>query len=118
VVYFNFAFILGLFASALDAKILDIRTGSLNKNKIRRKMENFGILLQSLFFNKRIILSHNLRKLLNITSDNTLILPLGSEAFYEGRHDYTELNLLYIGTLDDRRICDTIEGINYYLQEN
>jgi len=116
VVYFNFSFILSLFCKSKET-ILDIRTGSLDKNSFKRNLGNRIIKFQSFFFTKRIILSESLLNELRISSKNTLIMPLGSEIYFSGKHDYKNLNLLYVGSLDGRKITDTIEGIALLLKD-
>jgi hypothetical protein len=117
VVYFDFCFILSLFCFG-KLKVLDIRTGSLNPNRIMRQVENKILHLQSFFFNKNITLSESLRQVLRIPISKTLVLPLGAEVYYKGEHDFTKLKLLYVGTLDGRRITDTIDGLNIFLKEH
>lgn len=117
VVYFNVCFLLSLMCYG-KRKILDIRSGSLSKNNYKRAISNHLIKLQSLFFKNIIVLSESLREFLNIQEKKTLILPLGAEIYYNGSHNYSDLNLLYIGTLDSRRIYETIEGLEIFLKKN
>jgi hypothetical protein len=117
VVYFNLSFILSLMCYG-KKKILDIRSGSLSPNKFKRNIANNAIKFQSLFFKNIIVLSESLREFLNISPNKTLILPLGAEIYYTGSHNYKELNLLYIGTLDSRKIYETIEGLAIFLRKN
>lgn len=116
VVYFNFCFLISIFAEA-GAKILDIRTGSLIPNDFKRNVANKIIYFQSLFFPKVVILSESLREFLKIKTSKTLVLPLGSEVFYEGEHDNTRMDLLYVGSLDGRRIYETVEGFGIFLSQ-
>ena len=46
-----------------------------------------------------------------------MVVPLGSEIYFSGNHKFDALNLLYVGSLDDRRICDTIKGFHLFLQK-
>jgi hypothetical protein len=117
VVYFNICCFSALFCKG-KVKILDIRTGSLNPNNLKRKIENTWLHIQALFFKKNIILSENLRTLLRLSQNKTLLMPLGSEIYYTGDHNFRDLKLLYIGSLDGRRISDTIEGINIFINRN
>jgi hypothetical protein len=115
VVYFNLSFILALFCPA-KFKILDIRTGSLNSHNIHRSLENAYLYMQVMFFQKVIILSDSLRKRLHIKQEKTLLMPLGSEIYYSGIHDFSLINLLYIGGIA-RKIYQTIEGIEIFLNQ-
>lgn len=55
---------------------------------------------------------------LKLPPAKTHLLPLGAEIYYGGDHDYSALNLLYIGTLNLRHIYQTIEGFSRYLKQN
>jgi hypothetical protein len=116
VVYFNLCFFPALFGKG-KTKIVDIRTGSLSTGSFKKKCENLYIRLQSLFFNKVVILSESLREYLKIRKNNTLVLPLGSEIFYSGLKDFSDLYLLYVGALDNRHIEDTVEGLAFFLAQ-
>lgn len=116
VVYFNFCFLLGLMAKSKH-KVLDIRTGDLSHRKFIRLLKNKMIRIQAIFFQKKIILSESLRKLLRIGAENVLILPLGAELIDSGSHDYRNMNLLYVGTFDSRRISESIKGISIFLKK-
>jgi glycosyltransferase involved in cell wall biosynthesis len=117
VTYFDICFILALFCKSKKT-ILDIRTGSLKGNIIISSIDNLLIQFQSLFFNKVIILSASLCKKLHISVKKSNIIPLGSEIFFSGNHSYDTLKLLYVGSLDDRNIVETIKGIQIFLQKN
>jgi hypothetical protein len=114
VLYFKWCFLLSLLCKS-SVKILDIRTGSLSSNKIKRKLVNSAYHIQSLFFSKTIILSESLRQLLRIGRAKSLLLSLGAEIYFSGQHDFTSIRLLYIGTFNRRRISDTIEGLAIFL---
>jgi glycosyltransferase involved in cell wall biosynthesis len=117
VVYFGLVFILSIFAFSKQQKILDIRTGSLAANTKRRNLENLIIKMQSYLFDKRIILSESLMEKLRVSRKKTLVLPLGSDVLFNGQHDFTDkLSLIYVGTLDNRRIAETIEGLAHFTQ--
>jgi glycosyltransferase involved in cell wall biosynthesis len=117
VTYFNLCFILALFCKSRK-KILDIRTGSLNENNILRRIGNIFVFIQSLCFNRIIILSDSLRKKLFISSKKSNIVPLGSEIMFAGNHNFNSVNLLYLGALDDRKISETLKGLQLFLQKN
>ena len=114
VVYFNFSFILVLFCSA-KLKLLDIRTGSLAHSNINRILENTFLYVQTMFYPKVLILSESLRKRLHIRKEKTIIMPLGSEIYYSGIHDFSLVSLLYVGGLA-RKINQTIEGFEIFLK--
>jgi len=108
-VAFKFCFLIGMFSKCKNV-ILDIRTGSLSKNSLKRKIDNNLIFIKSLFFKKVTILSESLRERLKIRKNKTHILPLGSEIYFNNSHSFNEINLLYVGTLNIRNIDQTVEG--------
>jgi len=116
VVYFKLCFLLSFICKS-KIKILDIRTGSLAKNKFKRKFNNIILYYQSLSYKKNIILSEGLRNLLGVSPEKTLILPLGAEPYFLGKHNWVALSLLYIGSLNNRRIYETIEGVALFLKK-
>jgi hypothetical protein len=116
IVYFNFSVLMKWFCKG-KTKVLDIRTGSLDNNAFKRNYTNLQITIQALFFKKVIILSESLRSKLAVSSKKTLILPLGADIYFNGEHDYKNMHLLYIGTLDGREINKTIFGLSDYLRK-
>jgi glycosyltransferase involved in cell wall biosynthesis len=115
VTYFYLCFPLSLFCSSKKS-ILDIRTGSLRENKLLRRLENFYITTQVLFFDGIITLSESLKKRLLLPSQKTRIIPLGSDVYYSGYHLFSDIRLLYIGALDNRNIGDTIIALDYFIR--
>jgi hypothetical protein len=113
---FKFVFVLGAFCSC-KKKILDIRSGNLHKNKLIRWHKNLGITLSSLFFDKVIVVSGGLAKLLKLSSLNTFIIPLGADIIDNTQKIYNKLNLIYVGSLNNRNIDKTIEGLNLFIQK-
>ncbi len=114
IVYFNFSVLMKWFCKG-KTKVLDIRTGSLDNSALKRNYSNLYITIQALFFKKVIILSEGLRNKLGVSSKKTLILPLGADIYFDGDHNYQNMHLLYIGTLDGREINKTISGLSHYL---
>ncbi|HPD58071.1 MAG TPA: hypothetical protein PKW17_12575, partial [Smithellaceae bacterium] len=108
-VYFRWVYLLGLFCRG-KLKILDIRTGSLSDNKLRRFLYNRMNLFSCLFFDKITTLSLNLANLLKLPSKKTFILPLGASVLDETPKQYNKTHLIYIGTLHKRHIEKTIDG--------
>lgn len=117
VTYFDICFLLPLFCKYGKA-ILDIRTGSLKKNNFSRSTDNYIIRIQSIFFSGIIILSESLRNKLNISKRKSQIVPLGSDIYFSGDHDFEKINLLYVGALNDRNISTTIKGLNLFIEKN
>jgi hypothetical protein len=101
----------------LKFMVLDIRTGSVIKNKFKRNVEDFGIWFNTLFFNRVSIISKSLAQKLKIIREYTL-LPLGAEELQlPKREDRKILNLLYVGTFNGREIENTITGLAQFYTE-
>jgi len=113
-VYYNLAFIVGLFGKS-QQKVLDIRTGSLSINLLKKWCYNRLVLLTSLCFDRTTVLSKGLADLLRLPKSNTLLLPLGAEILYNGSKIFqNRIHLLYIGILQDRSIGKTIDGFKMF----
>lgn len=110
VVQFKFCFILAIFCRA-PVKILDFRSGSLSESKIKRKIQNYLLWFDSIFFKNITVISEGLGKILGLKRD-TLILPLGSDIISSSGRRFDHLDLLYVGSLSNRKIHETIEGIS------
>jgi glycosyltransferase involved in cell wall biosynthesis len=99
-------------------KVLDIRTGEISENRIKKSVLNWLLKTESLFFDHTFIISESLRDYLNISLKNSKIVPLGAiEIGYSKRH-FNELNLLYVGTFFNRDIHKTISGLGLFCAEN
>ena len=96
---------------------LDIRTGSVSVNKLSRILFNSVLRFESFFFKSISIISTGLRTQLGINK-NAYVLPLGANPIYVNRKSSHKIHLLYIGTFENRRIEDTILGVNHYLKEH
>jgi glycosyltransferase involved in cell wall biosynthesis len=105
------------FLFPLKRMILDIRTLSIIENIERRKKENSLIKNACKAFDFITFISEGVRDKLNINKINTSILPLGSDMISETKKDFKRLKLLYIGTLNNRNIIQTIEGIKLFVQK-
>ena len=113
-IHFKLCFIIGLFAKS-RIKILDYRTGDLNSITVIRKLKNIIMRFDSLFFKKVCVISEGLRGALYFKKNNTLILPLGADIISEDDHSFARIDLLYVGTLNQRNIGQTIDGYKMFL---
>lgn len=99
--------------------ILDIRTGRIGPREawLQRKAHNLLIRLESLFFEKVVILSDSLRADLGIAERKCHIFPLGAEQHPVGPKRFDAMRLLYVGTLAQRSIEKTVEGFALFRKE-
>jgi len=98
--------------------VLDIRTGAVSTSLNKRLFYNFCFSVDRKFYNKFTVISESLREALNIPKKNSHVLPLGSQVFSNSDKEFDKLNLLYVGTLSQRRIEDTITGIREFLDRH
>jgi glycosyltransferase involved in cell wall biosynthesis len=114
IVQFKFCFFLGIFLKC-KIKILDYRTGDLSPNPILRRIKNCLMKFDSFFFQHITVISEGLRMILKLNKNHTLILPLGGEIISTQSRHFEHLDLLYVGSLNGRKIYETIEGIGLFL---
>lgn len=111
---FRFSF---LFSFLIENKklILDIRTVSINKNKIKQWLNDLELKLNTKFFKNISVIDEKVA--LNLKIKKYFLLPLGSEKLVERTNEREDFNLFYIGTLKLRNIEKTIEGFYYFLKK-
>ena len=98
-------------------KIIDIPTGDLHDNRFVRKVRNLFLLMEPLPFHKIITLNDKIKEELFLPEKKTFIVPQGAEIRDRTIKEYNYLNLLYIGTLNKRKIDETIKGIQLFLSK-
>lgn len=92
--------------------VLDIRTATVIKDLELRKKYDSLITKESKSFKNITVISEGVAKRLNI--DNFKLLPLGGKTFnkLEDRQVFFDkLDMIYVGTFDNRKIEDTIKGV-------
>lgn len=98
--------------------VIDIRTGSVEKLWLKRKLKNILLRIEANRFNNISVISEGLAEKLMLSKDKTFILPLGADRVADidniniNFHDC--MNLLYIGTFYQRKIEDTIQGFKMF----
>jgi len=116
--YFRGCSILKVF-SPTKKYLFDIRTGSVSHKKIKRIIYDFILKFESFFFPEITIISDSLRKKMNISSKKVSILPLGADVISNKLKKFDEMNLIYVGTLNGRKLEDTIHGLyNFFCEFN
>jgi glycosyltransferase involved in cell wall biosynthesis len=93
--------------------ILDIRTGSIDPRWFSRSLFNITLKLESFFVQKINVISDSLGKLLNLSNYN--VVGLGSPVFSNDCKTFDNMRLLYVGTLSNRKIIDTLVGLKKHL---
>ena len=89
--------------------ILDIRSASVLKKRLYRSLYDQLMKFEVRFFNNVSIISESLAKRLKLKK-GYIQLPLGADIISNMSKDMNRMDLLYVGTLYNRRIEDTILG--------
>ncbi|MCI0557394.1 MAG: glycosyltransferase [Nitrososphaera sp.] len=90
--------------------ILEIVTGYVRDNKVMKYIYDGILYCESLLFSHVAVQSDSLRQDLGIRSNKSYILPVGADELNLQDKNFGAMRLLYVGTLDYRRIDETIEG--------
>ncbi len=96
--------------------VLDIRSGSIAHQPIKRIISDAWLKLETRFFKHITVISKGLAQKLKI-AHKAHILPLGADIISSKTKVFDELNLLYVGTLFNRDIGITIKGFKKYYGE-
>lgn len=97
--------------------ILDIRTLDVTKDSNTRKAEDAILKKTTEKFDYVTIISEGLRKKIGLSEAKSAILPLGADKASTTVKSFKKLRLLYIGTLTNRDVDKTIEGLNIVLKK-
>ena len=90
--------------------LLDIRTLSVSQDiKARIKNDKKRIATCKLYDTISVI-SEGIKQKINLPYKNIFILPLGADVISNKIKNFQAINLLYVGTLNNRNIEKTIEG--------
>lgn len=114
--YFIGSSLIPLLCRKVELLNLDIRSGSISTNYIKRIAFNTIVSFESLFYRSHSIVSAGLRNKLHINK-NAFILPLGANPIHVNKHCDHTIQLLYVGSFDNRRMEDTIGGLGMFLNK-
>lgn len=95
--------------------IFDIRSGSVDKNKFYRILNDFRVKFETLFYSNVTIISESLSRKFRLTG-KAHVLPLGAEVISNKLKTFDSMKLIYVGTLFNRNIDVAIKGFSdfYY----
>jgi len=99
-------------------RILDIRTGEISKNPLRRYILNYLVRAEAFLFDNIFVLSESLRNYLQLPIVKSHITPLGAVDLGYADRKYDRLSLLYVGTFFNRDIYKTIKGLAIFKERN
>jgi glycosyltransferase involved in cell wall biosynthesis len=116
VVYFPGASLLRLFPGGRKV-FMDIRTGSDRPHPLRFRLENILLVAETRMFPRLSIVSASLSDFLGFPPGRCTVLPLGGDRLDLPQKTYDDLRLFYVGTLDQREIEKTVEGLGLFWKE-
>jgi len=96
--------------------LLDIRTGSVSNKKINRLAYDLLMTVEASFFKHISIISKSLAQKLGL-GQKAYILSLGADVISACEKTFDSMNLLYVGTLYNRNIDQTIKGFSKFYHE-
>lgn len=115
--YFRGCLVLPIILSKKDDFFLDIRTSGIFISKIKRMFYNTILRFECIFYDNLSVISDGVKKRLRLPK-RTMIIPLGASYIDVKRTSKPGLHLLYVGTLSNRNIDQTLEGIYLFLKKH
>lgn len=112
----KFTFIIRML-NPFQTMILDIRSGDLSDKRYKLWFRNIQISFVTSFYKNVSVISESLRDLLRLNKMKTVIIPLGGEKQPTRGKTFKTIRLLYIGSLNNRNIHETIFGLSHYLKQ-
>lgn len=98
--------------------VLDIRTLSVSDKREIREKDDRILKGYTEIFDYISIVSDSARIKLGLDYSKTFVVPLGADIISVTNKNYDNLNLLYVGTLTNRRIDKTIYGLKFFIERN
>ena len=115
--YFHGCFLLPLFFTKKERFYLDIRTASVSLSNIIRFFYNHLLRFECCFYDNLSVVSEGVKKRLQLP-ENTTVIPLGANYIDINRSHKSGLRLLYVGTLSNRNIDQTVVGIHLFMRKH
>lgn len=97
--------------------VIDIRTSTISNNEIKKSIQNLILSLEVRFFKNSSAISKSLVNFLKLPS-RTVIIPLGAPLQPIINKEYSEFNILYVGTFHQRNIEKTVYGFAEFIKKN
>lgn len=116
-VHTKFTIFIRIFAG-FNPMVLDIRSGDLNDNSLKRWFKNIEITLASRLYPSVSVISSGLATKLKIQARKIYLLPLGGERCDTSVKNFNSIHLLYLGTLEKRNIQETVLGLAHFMKKN
>lgn len=98
---------------------LDIRTLSVNKDARIREKEDERLRKSCRCFRSISVINREIAKKIGLKEENVFVLPIGADRISDvEERRYEHLHLLYVGTLYNREIISTLQGVDMFLKRN
>lgn len=95
--------------------ILYVNTLGISPNKIQRVIFDYVLSFESLFFKNIALISSGIAKRIGVKRYH--LLPLGGHCFCTKSKSFDRLSLLYVGTLSNRNILESVKGFNQFIKK-
>jgi glycosyltransferase involved in cell wall biosynthesis len=113
--YFRGCSVLRL-AKGTRTMVFDVRSGSILRSPLARAFEDLLIRVESALFRNITILSADLIPYLRLPERKCHVVPLGGEPMGLTPRTFEGLHLLYVGTLFQRELDKTVDGLAEFLR--
>lgn len=115
VVYFAGCGVLGLLSRNAPT-VMDVRTGYVRGGAFLTWFHNALLAVEALCFSHVSVISEGLREQLGLPRAKCAIIPLGADRIEGGEKEFENLRLLYVGTMEHRRMHETVEGFTRFCE--
>lgn len=95
---------------------IDIRTLAVNANFEERENINKQIQKDIVVFDSASFITQGVKEQISWSGKQYFILPLGSDILSHTNKNFNEFNLLYVGTLANRNIIETVKGYENFIK--
>ena len=112
--FFPLCSLVRLLTGSSRSWIVDVRSASINPSAFNRFLRDSLIRLEAALFRNVILLSEGVAERLRL--ERAHIVPLGADEISASDKTFADLRLLFVGTLYNRRLEDTIRGVKLYLE--
>lgn len=97
--------------------VVDFRSGAVSTSWVKRRLGELLMKVEARRFERVTVISEWLRDKLNVPTLRAHVLPLGADCPDVPVKRFDSLHLLYVGTLEARRIDHTIEGFAHFYEQ-
>lgn len=97
---------------------IDIRTLAVNEDPIERANINKQLQKDISIFDSASFITQGVKEQISWPGKKYFILPLGSDILSHTNKHFDEFNLLYVGTLTNRNIIETVKGYESFINSH